>query len=215
MTDIAAQTTEFARTRFWVHPWLILVGGITAIHWVNPQFDNWLFYNLLMVILIISEYLPARLDKYTVLPMITSKRPGYAYWGLTTAVIVVAFILFSQPRHSDISNFLIVWILGPFAFIQGWSGPRYAPKDQDHLRRSIIYWGCWIVAIMLFELTATFMGNLTGRYDDFPPATNYLDVWLDGPIGKYVFIVGWLALGVMLFKLRPRESKTNQDEVTE
>lgn len=213
MSDSLASSAEFARTRFLVHPWLILVGGITAIHWVNPQIDNWMFYNLLMIVLFISEYLPRRWDKYTELPMLTSKRPGLTYWMLTTAVIVVAFILFSQPRHSDLSNLLIVWIIGPFAFIQGWVGPRYAPKDEDHLLRSIVYWSCWIMAIMLFELTATFLGNLTGRYDDFPPATNFLDVWLDGPIGKYVFVVGWLALGVMLFKLRPKPQRAH--EVTE
>lgn len=126
---------------------------------------------------------------------------------------VVIVVLVVAPRHGIVSG-LAVGAVGVLAVALAWFRRPPLPVDDSaaasalrrtRVRRAAIGWAIVVVALCLVELWSFLMGRLTAEAKGQHPAVSeLLDPALDSPIGRLVFGLVWVGLGVALLTTRRR-----------
>ncbi len=109
------------------------------------------------------------------------------------------------PVDSGVGVGIAVGAVGVVALALAWLRPPKAMAEDDaavrrvRIRRAAIGWSCVVVLLCLVELWSFLMGRMTAELKgEHPAISELIDPALDGPAGKAVFAVAWLALGILL-----------------
>ena len=129
-------------------------------------------------------------------------QPKLGIFAIASFVIMAAAILYLAPRHSIPNLVLLLAIIPIGAVLLLYVDDLVQPRPTIQVRRSRWLWGSWAVVFALIELVAYIGSKLTNDLVQFPTISVLLDPILETPIGRAVFVAGWLAAGVYLFGVR-------------
>lgn len=135
---------------------------------------------------------------------------------LITAIVVLAagVVLSLAPRYSPPMAVGLVAV-GLLALPFAWVGPDAVsmPVSERASRRSALAWALTVVVACVFELTAFVFGRIAPeRSAEFPSISMVVDPLLHQPWPRAVFILGWLALGLLL--VRPAAHRSAEHAAT-
>ena len=181
-------------------PWVAIAALISATQAVRAQWADAALFLIAAVALAVdaAQRSPLRPVHW---------RPG----RLTTAVsVLVAGIALSlAPRYSVPMGIGLV-VVGVLAVPFAWAEPQVGPAGADRepaVRRSALAWAIALVVACVCELAAFIFGRVAPqRSAEFPSISMVLDPLLRQPWPRAVFILGWLALGVLLVRPAVRRS---------
>jgi hypothetical protein len=183
------------RTRRWLRaaPWIVIVVAIGGVQVVRGQVFDAAVFGVAAVVLVV--------DAAGVAP--EGRRPSIPLTAVLGIGAVVAAVLALAPRHG-VTAALAVGVVGLVTVPLAWLAPARPPGDDDQrrrirIRRAAIGWACVVVTMCLVELWSFLMGRMTAEAQGQHPAiSELLDPALEEPMGRAVFVVVWLAAGVLL-----------------
>jgi len=192
------------RTRTILHPWLITYSAVAAMQLVRGDKGDLAFFFSCVAVLLLSEYLPDSNPMAFNLPQFAH---GSLAWLLRAALIAFTATLIFEPRHSEVSATLMVWVLLPAMVLYAWSGPRFDVEERPkNFIQGERFWSSWAVVLTMIELLAILLGNIFKNYSQFPTISALLDPMLDVPIVKNGYVLIWLAVGFGLLQARKEPS---------
>jgi len=211
---VGAVSGSGSRGRVWLRsaPWIFILLAICVVQIVRAQPLDAVIFGVGAVVL--------GLDAAGALPA-GGVRPSIPLTALIVVAAALAIILVVAPRHGvvvavavgavGIAAVGIAWFLPPRAAASGGSGDsggsgssggsggEEAAERRTRIRRAAVGWACVALVMCLVELWSFLWGRTTGdAQGEHPAISELLDPALDGPIGRAVFALAWLALGVLL-----------------
>lgn len=141
-------------------------------------------------------------------------RPG----RLATAIIVLVagVVLCLAPRYSTLMGvgLTAVGLLAlPFAWADPDVKPAVAQGSDRAMRRSALAWALTLVVVCVCELATFVFGRVAPQESaEFPSISMVVDPFLHQPWPRAVFILGWLAVGLLL--VRPAAHQPLGDAAT-
>lgn len=184
-------------------PWVAILAAIGVVQVVREQPFDAAVFGVAAVALVV--------DATGAAP--AGRRPGVPLTLLLAVGCAIAVALVLAPRHGVLAG-LLVGAVGLAAVAFAWPAPGRPAGDDDprrriRIRRAAVGWACVVVTMCLVELWSFLAGRVSVQAQGRHPAiSELLDPALDGPIGKTVFVVAWLALGALLLTRgrRPRDA---------
>lgn len=193
-----AATPAHTRASWRAVPWIGILAAIAVVQLVRAQpFDTALF-GAAAVLLTLDTVGAVRLRV---------TRPTLRMPLLLALAAAVAAVLVLAPRHGLVTG-IAVGLVGLVAVPLAWlrpparaaeAGETDAARRRIRIRRAAVGWAAVVLVMCLVELWSFLAGRLTTQAQGQHPAiSELLDPALDTPLGRLVFAVCWLALGVLL-----------------
>ncbi len=171
--------------------WLVVfLGGAVFQFWRGASIDTLVYVSVaLLVIVAVQERFPT--------PEFSATR--FTTAALTLLVSTLVFILF--PIHSWPTAIFYV-LLVPVLLRIIWkkeSEPSQSPTSA--LRRSSKIWFVIGSLTCICELGNYFASDFTNDDKSYPTLTVLVDPFVADNVGKVIFVIVWMAIGVGLFRV--------------
>jgi hypothetical protein len=191
------------RSSTWLRsiPWIGIVAAIAIVQVVRQQPFDAVLFGVGAVALAV--------DATGAVP--TRRRPSIALTVVIVVAAAVAIVLALAPRHGFVAA-LAMGAVGLVAVPLAWLAPTRGAAEDDprrriRIRRAAVGWAGVVVVMCLVELWSFLAGRMTVEAQGQHPAiSELLDPALDDPVGRAVFVVAWLAIGMLLLT-RGRRSR--------
>lgn len=186
-------------------PWVAIAVLISATQAVRGQWGAAALFLVVAVVLgVDATRRPSRRHSHR-----QHSHRRHSHWRptrLMVAVVVLtaAVVLALAPRYSTLMGVGLVAV-GLVALPFAWTGPDPESAGsrgrEPATRRAVFAWAATLVVACLCELAAFVYGRIVPeRSADFPSISMAVDPFLHQPWPRAVFIVGWLALGLLLVR---------------
>ncbi|MEN2738467.1 hypothetical protein ABCS02_11800 [Microbacterium sp. X-17] len=191
-TDDAAEVGSGTRVlTFATWAWLFILTTIGVVQLLRYQWGDAIIFGTAALVLGVDLALPhgRRRARRLRLPLLLA----------TAAIAAIPLVLL--PRHS-VALAIPMIAVGALAILAAWPGGTRTRRPWSRpLRALAISWVAIWIAGCLWEIAEVTLGGIApGGRSAYPALSDILNPVLDDVIGKAVFVVVWLAVGVFLVR---------------
>lgn len=171
--------------------WLVVsIGGAAFQLWRGSPIDT-LVYSAVALLVIVAVQDKIEMPEFSSTRFVTA--------ASTLLVSTVVFILF--PIHSRVAAgcyLLLVPVLLRIAFKKESTSPQ---DSTEALQRSSRLWFAIGSLTCICELGNYFASDFTHDDKSYPTLTVLVDPFVADSVGKVIFVIVWMAIGVGLFRV--------------
>lgn len=176
-------------------PWLVVfVGGAAFQLWRGSPIDTLVYSAVALLVIIATQ------DKIGI-PEFSPTR--FVAAASTLLVSTVVFVLF--PIHSGIAAGCYLLLVPVLLRIVFRKESASFPDSTEALRRSSKIWFVIGSLTCICELGNYFASDFTHDDKSFPTLTVLVDPFVADNVGKIIFVMVWMAIGVGLFRVSTAE----------
>lgn len=174
--------------------WIFILLAIGGVQYFRGAWTDGLIFTVVAAVLVG--------DATGLLPSTESGRGLPRPTLVIAAVVLLSAVLVLAPRHGILAGTTLV-VVGVAAVVFAWPDRPRGERDAwtRAVVRAAIAWSVAGVATCLWELSRYIPGTLTpGGRVAYPALSDLLDPFVDIPMGRVLFVIGWVLTGAFLLR---------------
>jgi hypothetical protein len=177
-----------------INPWLPVFIFVVAFHLNRGSMGDAIIFAIGSMLLIADwkRWIPWRMPE----------RPKVSLWAIAFVLGISFFVLLTTERNGW-QDIVLLLTLAPISIVMVYyrdHGPK--PSATRVMARTKWIWMTLALAMAVAELFAYIFANVYKDDKSFPTVSVLVNPILESPVGRAVFLVLWMLIGVGLLQIR-------------
>lgn len=176
-----------------LNPWMPLFAFVALFQFIRDAQLDALYFSFIVLVL--------ALNWKNAFPFEFPRKPKPNLLGLVIGSAVLGFLIAIAPRKSAIEIALMIGSLFIALALIWYKDSGKLPSSSLALDRSKWAWISFGVLVSLWELSAYILSDVAGNVNAYPTISVLMAPVMADPVGRSVFLIIWLLIGVMLVRV--------------